>query len=106
MSFNKQPILDKAYYVNISTGLCYDISKQFSMQLNCSKTSKLSTEFSGLVKYQVHKKIALKLGFVSNTNATNIELVHTGKKINWTLILAFHPYLGITPSSSISTTNE
>jgi hypothetical protein len=106
MSFNKQTSLDNAYSINIATGLCYDISKQFSMQLNCSKTSNLTIVFSGLVKYQVHKKIALKLGVVSNTNATNIELAHSGKKMNWALIFAFHPNLGITSGSSISNTNE
>lgn len=106
MSFNKQISLDNANYINIASGLFYDISKQFSMQLNCSKTSNLPTVFSGLVKYQIHKKISLKLGFVSNTNATNIEFAHSGKKMNLSLLFLFHPNLGITPATSISTTNE
>ncbi len=106
MSFNKQTTLDNAYYININTGLFYEISKQFSMHLNCSKTSNLPTCFSGLMTYQVHKKIALKLGFGSITNTTNVEVLYSGKKMNWALILAFHPNLGVTSGTSISTTNE
>jgi hypothetical protein len=79
---------------------------QFSMQIDFFKTSNLPTVFSGIMKYQLHKKIALKLGFVSNTNVTNFEFAYSGKKLNWALILSFHPYLGITPGTLISNTNE
>jgi len=106
MSFNKQTTLDNVYFIKIATGLCYDISKQFSMQIDFFKTSNLPTVFSGIMKYQLHKKIALKLGFVSNTNVTNFEFAYSGKKLNWALILSFHPYLGITPGTLISNTNE
>jgi hypothetical protein len=106
MSFNKQTTTENAYYLNIRTGLSYEISKQFSMYLNCTKTSHMPTIFSGIMLYKVHKKIALKLGFGSIANTTNVEIFYSGKKLNWALILSFHPSLGITPGTLISTNNE
>jgi len=105
-SLNKQTTLDNSFYLNIATGICYEISKQFSMNINCLKVSHLPTVFSGVMKYQFHKKTGLKLGFVSNTNATSIEINYTSKKMNWALLLSFHPNLGITPGTLISTTDE
>lgn len=106
MSFNKQTNLDNAYVINISTGVFYEISKQFSMHINCFKSSNESTYFSGNMSYQVHKKIALKLGFASNTNALNTYISYSGKKMNLALNMTFHPILGITPATSISTVND
>lgn len=106
MSFNRQTTSDNPYYLNIGTGLSYEISKQFSMHLNCTKISHSPTHFSGIMMYKVHKKIALKLGFGSITNTTNVEVFYSGKKLNWALILSFHPSLGITPGTLISTNNE
>jgi hypothetical protein len=106
MSFNKQTSLDHSYLINISTGVFYEISKQFSLNINCYKKSNLSAFFSGNMKYQIHKKIALNLGFFSNTNSTNIDISYSGKKINFVLITTFHPILGITSGTSISTVND
>ena len=106
MSFNKQTILDNAYFINISTGVFYQISKQLSMNINCFKTSNSSAFFSGNMKYQVHKNFTMKLGLVSNTNATIVDISYSGKKMNLTLIMSFHPILGITPATSISTVND
>jgi hypothetical protein len=58
------------------------------------------------MSYQAHKKIALKLGFTSNTNALNADISYSGKKMNLSLNMTFHPILGITPATSISTVNE
>ena len=104
--FNKQTSLDYPYLINISTGVFYEISKQFSMNINCFKASNVSPFFSGNMKYQVHKKIDVKLGYASNTNATNIDISYSGKKINLALIMTFHPILGITSGTSISTVND
>jgi len=106
MSFNKQTNLDNAYLLNISTGLFYEISKQFSLNINCFKTSNESPFFSGHMSYQLLKKIAIKLGFTSNINAANIDVSYYGKKLNLNLILSFHPILGITPGTAISTVND
>ena len=106
MSFNKETSLDHSYLINISSGVFYEISKQFSLNINCYKKSNLSPFFSGNMKYQVHKKIALNLGFFSNTNATNIDISYSGKKINFILIMTFHPILGNTSGTSISTVND
>ncbi|MCX6294327.1 MAG: hypothetical protein NT127_08560 [Sphingobacteriales bacterium] len=106
MSFNKQTNLDNAYVLNISTGVFYEISKQFSMHINCFKSSNESTCFSGNMSYQAHKKFALKLGFTSNTNALNTDIFYSGKKMNLALNMTFHPILGITPATSISTVND
>ena len=106
MSFNKQTNLDNAYVLNISTGVFYEVSKQFSMNINCFKSSNESPYFSGNMNYQVNKKIAIKLGFTSNINAVNIEISYFGKKMNLALIMISHPILGITPATSISTVND
>jgi hypothetical protein len=106
MSFNKQTSLNNPYLINISIGVFYEISKQFFLSINCFKTSNQPTFFSGNMKYQLHKKIGIKLGFVSGTNATNIDISYAGKKMNLSFILSFHPILGITPGSSISTVND
>jgi hypothetical protein len=105
-SLNKQATFDNGFYLNIGTGLSYEISKQFAMHLNCSKTSTSPTTFSGIMRYQLHKKLAIKLGFVSNTNNTSLDIAYCGKKMNLALILSFHPSLGITPGTLISTVNE
>jgi hypothetical protein len=106
MSFNKQTSLDNSDLINISTGVFYEISKQFSLNINCYKKSNVSAFFSGNMKYQVHKKVEANLGFFSNTKATNIDISYSGKKMNWALILTFHPILGITSGTSISTVND
>ncbi len=106
MSFNKQTNLDNAYVLNISTGVFYEVSKQFSMNINCFKSSNESPYFSGNMNYQAHKRIVLKLGFTSNTNALNADISYSGKKMNLSLNMTFHPILGITPATSISTVNE
>jgi len=106
LPLNKQATFDNGFYLNIGTGLCYEISKQFAMHLNCSKTSTSPTTFSGIMRYQLHKKLAIKLGFVSNTNNTSLDIAYCGKKMNLALILSFHPSLGITPGTLISTVNE
>lgn len=106
MSYNKQTILDNAYFINISTGVFYQISNQFSMNINCFKTSNEPVFFSGNMSYQAHKKIALKLGFTSNTSALNTDISYSGKKMNLALNMTFHPILGITPATSISNVND
>lgn len=106
MPFNKQTTLDNTYVLNISTGVFYEISKQFSLNINCFKTSNESTFFSGNMSYQIHKKIAIKSVFTSNTNSINIEISYSGKKMNLTLIMITNPVLGITPATSISTVND
>ncbi len=106
MSFDKQTSSDNAYLINIRTGIFYQVSKQFSMNLNSFKTSNEPAFFSGNMIYQVHKKIALKSGFTSNTNAVNIEILYSGKKMNLELNMIFHPILGMTSATSISTVND
>ena len=106
MSFNKQTNLDNAYVLNISTGVFYEISKQFSLNINCFKTSYESPFFSGNMSYQVHKKISIKSGFTTNTNSINIEISYSGKKMNLALKMISNPILGITPATSISTVND
>ena len=106
MSFNKQTNLNNTYVLNISTGVFYEISKQFSMNINCFKTSNEYPLFSGNMSYQVHKKIGIKSGFTSNTNSVYIEISYSGKKMNLALIMISHPILGFTPATSISTVND
>lgn len=106
MSFNKQSNLDNAYVLNISTGVFYEISKQFSLNINCFKTSYESPFFSGNMSYQVHKKISIKSGFTTNTNSINIEISYSGKKMNLAFIMISNSILGITPATSISTVND
>ena len=106
MSFNKQTNLDNVYVLNISTGVFYEISKQFSMNINCFKTSNESPFFSANMNYQLHKKIAIKSGYTSKSNSVNIEIYYSGKKMNWALIMISHSFLGITPATSISTVND
>jgi hypothetical protein len=106
MSFNKHTNLDNAFVLNISTGVFYEISKQFSMNLNCFKTSNESLFFSANMNYQLHKKIAIKSGFTSKLNSANFEILYSSKKINLSLIMISHSILGITPATSISTVND
>lgn len=106
MSFNKQTNLDNAYVLNISTGVFFEISKQFSLNINCIKTSYESPFFSGNMSYQVHKKFSIKSGFTTSTNSINFEFSYSGKKMNLALIMISNPILGITPATSISTVND
>ena len=43
---------------------------------------------------------------VSKHHDPNIDISYSGKKINFVLIMIFHPILGITSGTSISTVND